>query len=143
MRYSFEPIGTHEGSVVYRSIVARSDPIVTDEDFAGLTSRMNTCLGQRWIWVIDFKDMQMSHCLPISYIWQLYHLLHGDHQDWLQRIWIKNVNPWIQMILLLLASAKIDVLPSDRVELFLELQRRGCPVELSNHLLADALPAVC
>ena len=142
MRYSFDPIGSHNGATVYRTIISRSDPITNDEDFAGLVALMNACLGKPWIWIIDCSEMGMSHCMHISYVWQLYNLLHDHHQDSLQRIWIMNVNSWVQMIMGLLASAKVDVLPMDRLELFLELQKRAVPTALANQLLF-APPTVC
>jgi len=142
MRYSFAPIGTHTGATVYRTIISRSDPINNDEDFKGLVALINACHGKPWIWIIDCQDMQMSHCLNLSYVWQLYNLLHDHHQDSLQRIWIMNVNSWIQMIMGLLASVKVDVLPMDRLELFLELQKRRVPTALANQMLFTP-PAAC
>ncbi len=142
MRYSFNPIGTYDGATVYRTIISRSDPITNDEDFAGLAALINECVGKPWIWIIDCQEMALSHCMHISYVWQLYNLLHDHHQDTLKRIWIMNVNSWVHMIMSVLASAKVDVLPMDRLELFLELQKRAVPTALANQLLFTP-PAIC
>ena len=135
MRYSFSPIGAHDGATVYRTIVSRSDPITNDEDFAGLTALIDVCHGKPWIWIIDCQDMGLAQCLPLSYVWQLYNLLHNHHQDSLKRIWVMNVNSWVEMVMGILASAKVDVLPMDRLELFLELQKRRVSTVIANQML--------
>ena len=137
MRYSFNSIGSHDDATVYHTIISRSDPITNDEDFAGLVTLVTACLGKPWIWIIDCQDMGLSHCMHVSYIWQLYNLLHDHHQDSLKRIWIMNVNSWIQIVIGLLESAKVDVLPMDRLELFLELQKRAVSTALANQLLMN------
>jgi len=140
MRYSFDKIGVYKGISVFRTIIARGDTIITDADFDEMKEHFNSQLTKKWIWVADCANMASTHYLSLSHIYRLYNTLHYDHAHSLQQLWVLNVNPWVQWILTLFMSPKIEILPSDRLELFIQLRKLGCHTTLETQLLSTSSP---
>jgi hypothetical protein len=137
MKYSFDCIGTFKGMDVHRTIIARSDAITTEEDFAGIKQLFDTCLDKRWVWVVDCSGMNANHYMNIFLVRKLYAMIQQDHKDSVQHIWVLNINWWMHTMLSLFVTKKVEVLSAERLELFVQLRQKGCSDALANHLLSS------
>ena len=136
MKYSFDRVGTYKSMSVYRTIISRADPIVTDEDFDGIKELFDQRLGERWVWVVDCRDLGYSHFMSFSILQKLYTMIQRDQKDSVQHIWILNINWWVSSMLALFATTKVRVLTDGP----LELMELGCTNTLIDELTHDSLP---
>lgn len=110
-----EHIGDHQGvPILYGSI-------------AGTDGRLDlsSVRGRPWIWVLDCHGMTARQCLDVSAIRAIGTQIEREHAATLRGVWILNPNSWIRAAVGLFGSAKVTMLPSDRLELFVHLQRAG------------------
>lgn len=136
-RYSFEHIGVHgdgRTAVLYTS-PANADPITTDADIAGFKSLLDSYRDQPWIWVFDCRGMTLAHYTNMRFCRALHHILTTEHSSSLQAVWILNINTWLRGVLGFFPMNKAVVLPAERLELFVEMQRVGTPSALVDRLL--------
>lgn len=120
----FKLIGQLGSIPLYYTAPALLPRIRTDEDFA----RMKTYLDRiktKWIWIVDCSGLTMDYCTNIRHIQRLADILRGEHADKLQDTWMLHVNTWVRGLLTLFAT-EATFLSSDRLELFVQLQRAGC-----------------
>jgi hypothetical protein len=136
MKYSFDRVGTYKSMDVYRSIISRADPITTDEHFAGLKALFDRRLGEQWVWVVDCRDMGVSHFMNFFLLQELYTMIQRDQKDSVQHIWVLNINWWVSSMLAMFKTTKVQILTDGPLEL-LEL---GCSNTLIDKLTLDPLP---
>ena len=139
-RYSFKQIGIHADgrtSVLYTA-PAEADIVTTDADLAGFKSLMDPYRASPWIWVFDCRGMKMAHYTNMRFCRALHHILTTEHSTSLQAVWILNINTWLRGVLGFFPLNKAIILPSERLELFIQMKKAGVPDTLVNQLL-DAI----
>jgi hypothetical protein len=138
----FKLIGTLNGVPLYYTAPALLPRVRTEEDF----NRMKVYLDQiktKWIWIVDCSGLTLDYCTNMRYIQRLADILRGEHADKLQNTWMLHVNSWVRGLLKLFGTEAF-YLSSDRLELFVQLQRAGCAHTTADFLLAKvaATPSV-
>ena len=97
--------------------------------------RLDRRLGERWVWVVDCRDMGVSHFMNFFLLEKLYTMIQRDQKDSVQHIWILNINWWVSSMLALFATTKVQIL--DRMDLL----NLGCSDALFDELTFDSLPS--
>lgn len=121
---------------------ARGDSIRTDAEFAGFRMLLEPFRARPWIWVFDCRGMTAKHFMNTAFIKRMGSLLESDHAASLRAVWILNPNTWIRAALSLFGSGdKAQLLPTERLELFVRLQKVGCSHALVDRFLAVIAPS--
>ena len=135
MKYPFEPLGAYGDIHFNYSAPAQADIIKTTADFDGFKALLDLHTHHPWIWIFDCRGMKATHYTNVRIVQRLATLLETEHASSLKGVWIINVNTWMQTVLKLFCPAKVQVLPTDRLELFVHLQKSRCPTPLMDRML--------
>ncbi len=135
----FTPIGTLGDATIYYTPIRQVKQIGTEADFADFKKQLDTITGS-WIWVVDCAGVKLEQLLNIRLAQRIATLLRAEHADRLKDSWIMHMNGWLRSVLSLF-KATATVLGSDRLELFVQLQRIGCSHQTVDFLLAAAATA--
>lgn len=128
-------MGQHKGADVIYTAPAQADLITTDEHFAEFKTHMDPYQQRPWIWIFDCRGMTSAHYTNIRFCRALYKVLTTEHKESLQAVWILNINTWMRAVLSLFHLTKVSVLPAERLELFVTMQRAGLADGLIDELL--------
>ncbi len=116
----------------YTSPARALDYKETGETFAYYKIHIDTAKDKKWIWIVDCEGMQMKHYSSIELIKKLIQMLLNEHKGQLQSIWIIHPNTWIKTAVTLMKPflkketlEKIQVINGDKLELYLDLEKRG------------------
>ena len=134
-RYCFRSIGQHEAADIMYTAPAQADLITADEHFAGFKARMDPYRTRKWIWILDCRGMTSAHFMTLHLCRTLYKVLTTEHVESLQAVWVLNINPWVRAMLSLFHLTKVSVLPTERLELFVTMQRIGLAHDMIDRLL--------
>lgn len=137
MRYSFDTLGTFNGLRILYTTPSRVDNIETEDQLQGLFALVNAQKQNKWLWILDLKDMSYAKCMCLSYVSRLISLLKEDHAISLQGIWIMNMNSWAQMVLSLFATTKVRILSDEPLELLASMKSIGLTMEQQNQLFTS------
>jgi hypothetical protein len=117
-----QPIGTHEGAVLLYMAPAKSASLCTEDQFrAALASYRE----RPWIWIFDGGGCGAA-VANIGFCKSMYKILDTEHKQSLQAVWILNLNSWLRGVIQLFPASKPTLcLPKERLEMFVEMQRKG------------------
>lgn len=137
----FQLVGILKGDIpLYYTAPALLPKVRTDEDFARLKAHLDRIKG-KWIWIVDCSGLTLDYCTNIRYVQRLAEILRTEHVNTLQDTWMLHVNTWVRGLLTLFAT-EVTHLSSDRLELFVQLQRAGCAHKTVDFLLTK-VKTVC
>jgi hypothetical protein len=132
----FIPIGTLADAVIYYTPIRQIKQMGTEADFTAFKQQLDAITGP-WIWVVDCAGVKLEQLLNIRLAQRIATLLRAEHADRLKDTWIMQMNGWLRSVLSLFKAA-VTVLSSDRLELFVQLQRIGCSHHTVELILAAA-----
>jgi hypothetical protein len=129
----FKLIGHVDGTPLYFTAPALLPRVRSDEDFIRMKSYLDQ-IKTKWIWIVDCSGLTLDYCTNIRHIQRLADTLRGEHADKLQGTWMLHINTWVRSLLTLFGT-EATFLSSDRLELFVQLQRAGCAHSTVDFLL--------
>jgi len=136
-RYSLDVLGVHEGTTLLYTAPAKADELTTEEQFEGFRALLAPYMGRPWIWVFDGGGMTTRHYTNLAFCKRMYALITTEHKQSLQSVWFLNMNPWLRGVLQIFPVSKPLVqLPTERLEMFVTMQRKGLPAPVIDTLLA-------
>jgi hypothetical protein len=130
----FQQIGVVRDIPMYYTAPALLPRVRTDEDYNRLKAHLDQIKG-KWIWIVDCSGLTLDYCTNIRYVQRLADTLRKEHADKLQDTWMLHLNTWVRGLLTLFAT-DVTHLSSDRLELFVQLQRAGCAHRTVDFLLS-------
>jgi hypothetical protein len=140
MKYSFHRIGTHNGHPVIYTKPASGDLIQTEEQFTGFCQLMNNYKERKWYWVINCRDMGWEHVYSMSFAKRMYEHITVTHKETIVEAWLFNMNAICRTLFLLFPDPRACVMPTDRLELLVTMQKEKASHELTDFCL-DLLKA--
>jgi hypothetical protein len=129
----FQQVGVVRDIPLYYTAPALLPKVRTEEDYNRLKSHLDQIKG-KWIWIVDCSGLTLDYCTNIRFVQRLADALRTEHADKLQDTWMLHVNTWVRGLLMLF-STEVTRLSSDRLELFVQLQRAGCAHRTVDFLL--------
>jgi hypothetical protein len=134
MPYSFDSWGVHNGQRIYYTSTTSTG---TADDFDGFKALIDreSLLQKSWIWVFDCHGMKTTDYTNVGFVHRMKHMIEVEHAKSLKAVWILNINGWMRSMLALFGPTKVQVLPADRLEMLVQLQKAACPVPLVDSLL--------
>lgn len=133
MESVFQLIGIVRDVPLYYTAPAQLPKVRSDADFDRMKAYLDQIKG-KWVWIVDCSGLTMDYCTNIRFAQRLADVLRKEHADRLQVTWMLHVNPWVRGLLSLF-STEVVHLSSDRLELFVQLQRAGCAHRTVDFLL--------
>lgn len=118
-RYSFDVIGEHNGVPLIYTNVSR---ISADIDMTGFRACFTPYTARPWIWVVGCAGMTAAH---VSFVRAIYDMIETEHATSLQHVWLLNINPIVRAVLQMFPAKRLSVLPRERLDIFIALQRAG------------------
>jgi hypothetical protein len=115
MVLSVKVVGEHNGATLIYSIPTK----ISETEFC---TSLAPYKGRPWIWIINCKGANVSN---LSLIQSLYRIIEVEHAASLQHVWLVNMNVLVRPLLQMLPTQRVSVLPHDRLEIFVLLQRAG------------------
>ena len=134
-RYSFEYWGVHKGIPLYYTSPAAAAQIKTDAEFAGFKALLDPLQTKPWIWLFDCRGMKTEHYLNIHFVKKMAYTIEHDHAQSLQVVWVLNMDSWLRRMASLFGRKKVVPLPTDRLELLVQMQQEGCPEDVIDRML--------
>jgi hypothetical protein len=124
-RYSFDVIGEHNGAVLIYTCPSRVDIPNSDTDIAGFRACFAPYMARPWIWIVDCAGMTAVHVANQRFVRAIYNMIETEHATSLQHVWLLNMNSIMRAVLHMFPAKRLTVLPRDRLEIFVALQRAG------------------
>ena len=134
-RYSFNYFGAHKGVPLYYTAPATVAAIKTDAEFAGFKALLDPLQSKPWIWVFDCRGMKTEHYMNIGFVKKMAHTIEHEHGHSLQAVWVLNMDSWLLRMASLFGRKKVVPLPTDRLELLVNMQQEGCPDDIIDRML--------
>jgi len=125
VRYSFDIIGEHNGATLIYTNPSRADILRSDTDIAGFRSCFAPYQSRPWIWVVDCAGMTAAHVANQRFMRAIYTMIETEHATSLQHVWLLNMNMIMRAVLQMFPAKRLTVLPRERLEIFVSLQRAG------------------
>jgi hypothetical protein len=134
-QYSFDFYGTHKGVPLYYTSPAAAALIKSDADFAGFKALLDPLKTKPWIWIFDCRGMKTEHYMNINFVRKMAHTIEHEHATSLQAVWVLNMDSWMRKMATLFGRKKIVPLPTERLELFVHMQKEGCPHDVVDRMI--------
>jgi hypothetical protein len=136
-RYSLDVLGVHEGSTLLYTAPAKADELTTKEQLEGFRALLAPYIAKPWIWIFDGGGMTVRHYTNLNFCTRMYSLITTEHNRSLQSVWFLNMNPWLRGVLQIFPISKpIVQLPTERLEMFVSMQRKGVPSSVIDTLIS-------
>lgn len=115
MVLSVNIVGEHNGATLIYSSPSKT----TDTEFR---ASLVPYKARPWIWIVDCTRANVSN---ITLIQSLHRIIEVEHAASLQHVWLVNMNALVRPLLQMFPTQRVSVLPRDRLEIFVLLQRAG------------------
>jgi hypothetical protein len=123
---------TTTGIPIYYTAATR----ITSLDFSSFKPYLDANREKPWIWALDCYDMTSIFLTNIGFIQCMASTIRTQHASSLQAVWVLNINTWMENLLGLMGTEKVTIIPPNRLELFVFLQKAGCSTETVDRLLS-------
>lgn len=133
-----QPIGMHEDAILLYMAPAKSASLCTEDQFRAALAPYRE---RPWIWIFDGGGMTTRHYANIGFCKSMYKILDTEHKQSLRAVWILNLNSWLRGVIQLFPASKPTLcLPRERLEMFVEMQRKGLSSSTIDTLISALQP---
>jgi len=114
-------VGEHNGATIIYTNPTRS----MDMDIASFRTCFEPYRNRPWIWIVDCAGLTAAHVGNLKLVRAIVQLIDVEHAASLQHVWLVNMNTFVRPLLQMFPQRRTTVLPRDRLEIFVLLQRAG------------------